>query len=316
MNIVFFGSSHFAVPSLEAASNAGYNISCVVTQPDRKMGRHLYLESTAIKKLSNELGIEIFQSQDINSEESLNFLRGLNADLFVVISYGQILSKEILGLPKKIALNSHASLLPKYRGAAPINWAIIRGEKITGITIIKMTERLDAGPIISKKEIEIFNNDTSLILKEKLSHLAAEMLLETIRDIEKNDYQLTLQDESRVTLAPKLKKEDGLINWNSCSKEIYNLVRGSLIWPGAFTYYKGKMLKIYEAGVCESSGLPGQIIQVSKEGIIAAAARGGLIIKELQIEGKRRMSAGEFIAGHKINIGERFVLDQSIAYII
>ncbi len=304
MDIVFFGTSEFALPSLKALCDAGHNVLAVVTQPDRKMGRHLRLESTAIKKLSDELGFQVFQPEDVNLEKPLDFLKGLNADLFVVISYGQILSKEVLDLPKKFALNAHASILPKYRGAAPINRAIIRGEKISGVSIIKITEKLDAGPVILKKELEISNDDTSTALKEKLSHLAAGMLLEVIRSIEKNDYTLTPQDEAKVTFAPKLKKEEGRINWKNKAVEIYNLVRGTLPWPGAFTYYKERMLKIYKAGVCESCGLPGEIREVSKEGIIVAAAEGGLIIKELQIEGKRRMNAGEFIAGHKIEAGE------------
>ncbi len=329
MNIVFFGSSKFAIPSLKALNSAGHNILSVVTQPDKRMGRHLHLESPVVKKLAAELKLKTFQPQNINSVEALNFLKDLDADLFVVISYGQILSKEALNLPKKIAINSHASILPKYRGAAPINWAIIRGEKITGVSIIKMTEKMDAGEVILVRESEILEDDTSIALGEKLSALAAGLLLEALPSIEKNNYKLMPQDESKVTFAPKLKKENGLINWESPAEDIYNLIRGCLAWPGAFTYYKGKMLKIYKARVnqfplqnmadqpsaevgepaCPEQGrrvsrLPGEIMQVSKEGVIVAAAEDSLIIEELQIEGKRRMAVKEFIAGHKIFVGE------------
>ncbi len=309
MNIVFFGSSEFAVSSLKALAIAGHNILAVVTQPDRKMGRHLRLEATAVKKNALGLNLKILQPENTNLPETLNFLKELNADLFIVVSYGQILSKELLALPKIFAINAHASILPKYRGAAPINWAIIRGEKVTGVSIIKITEKIDAGPVILEREIGICNEDTSITLREKLSRLAADLFLEAARVIEKDDYKLILQNEQDVIFAPKLKKEDGLIDWKSSSADIYNLIRGSLAWPGAFTYYKGKMLKIHKAKVssrvCKfASSNPGEIMEVSKEGIVVFTGKDNIIIEELQIEGKRKMNAEEFVAGHKISIGE------------
>jgi len=310
MRIVFFGSSQFAVPCLKALKTAGYKIACCITQPDRPKARGLHLEGTAVKQAALEYKIRTYQPERINTAEAINFIEGLNPDLFVVVSYGQILSKGILNLPAIFAVNAHASILPKYRGAAPINRAIINGELATGVTIIKMTEKMDAGPIIMQKQIHIKEDDTSLTLTEKLSQLAAELLVGSLKQIKDNDHKLMPQ-AGPVSFAPKLKKEDGLIDWEKPAQNIYNLIRGCLSWPGAFTHYKGKLLKIYKAGVCRFAGLPvcrlpGQVIKVDKDGIIVATGEGALIIEELQIEGKRRMKVEEFILGHKVVIGDRF----------
>ena len=309
MDIVFFGSSNFAVPSLKALSSCGHKISCVVTQPDKKKGRGLSWGATAIKELAGELDFRIYQPENINIPETTKFLKDLNPDLFIVIAYGQILTCEILNIPKIFSINIHASLLPKYRGAAPINWAIIKGEKITGITVMKMAVEMDAGPIIQQNEIGINNDDTSITLEDKLSGLASKLLLDSIPSIQDNKCELIPQDKNNVSFAPKLKKEDGRIDWNKPAQDIYNLIRGCITWPGAFTYYNGKLLKIYKAKVCPFARLsvcplPGKIIEVSKEGITVVTEKDSLIIEELQIEGKRRMKAEEFITGHKISIGE------------
>jgi len=287
-----------------------HKICCVVTQPDKKKGRGLHLEQTAIKTKALELGLKVYQPPGINMTDAIDFLKKFEPDLFVVVAYGQILSKEILSIPKIFSLNAHASLLPRYRGAAPINWAIINGDNQTGVSIIKMNEAMDAGPIILEKNIEIAPADTSLTLEDKMASLAAELLAEVIKSIENKNYKLTTQDENNVSFAPKLKKENGVIDWNKPAADIHNLVRGVLPWPGAFTYYKGKLLKIYKAQVSGSPDhqigeSPGQVIQVSKEGIIVATGNGNLIIKELQIEGKRRMTVEEFISGYKISLGDR-----------
>jgi len=305
MNIIFFGSGKFAVSSLRALAVAGYHISCVVTQPDRQKGRGLHLEATAVKTVASEYNLQVYQPEDINTDEVTKFLKSLNSDLFVVVSYGQILSEEVLNIPGIFAINAHASLLPKYRGAAPINWAIIKGEKTTGVSIIKMAKKMDAGPIIVQKSLEIEEADTSLTLENKLSELAWQTVIDSLLSIANNNYKLTPQDENRATLAPKLKKEDGLIDWNKSAQEICNLIRGVINWPGAFTYYKGKLLKIYKARVCLLASLPvsqfaGEIISASKENILVATGKDSLEILELQLEGKRRMKVAEFISGHKI----------------
>lgn len=307
MNIVFFGSDNFAAPSLRAILDTKHRILCVVTQPDRKSGRGLPLIPTAIKNIALESHLNIYQPIQVNSTEAIKFLKDLNPDLFVVIAYGQILSKRVLDIPKIMPINVHASILPKYRGAAPINWAIIKGERTTGITIIKMTQNLDAGSIILKDSTDIKDDDDSITLEYRLSQIAAELLINALELIENNSYRLTPQDESNVTFAPKLKKEDGLINWSKSAGEIYNLVRAILDWPGAFTYYNGKLLKIYKAKVSGQKDIPvslGEIVEVSKKGICVVTGKDNLIIEELQIEGKRKMTVGEFIAGHKIRPGE------------
>lgn len=309
MNIIFFGSSNFAVPSLKVLTENGYKISCVVTQPDRKKGRGFHLEGTAVKTLCDKTGIEIYQPEAINTSASIKFLKSLSPDLFIVVSYGQILSQEVLEIPKIFAINVHASKLPKYRGAAPINWAIIKGEKITGVTIIKMTQGLDAGAIILQEILDIKDEDTVITLEDELSKKAAGLLIDALKSIENKTYNLTPQQEDKVSFAPKLKKGDGLINWEKSAQDINNLIRGCLGWPGAFTYYNGKLFKVYKAKispqVSEFAGFSfGEITHISKEGITVAAGGGNLIIEELQLEGKRRMMVEEFIAGHKICAGE------------
>lgn len=310
MNIVFLGSPQFAAPSLKALIGSGHKISCVVTQPDRKKGRGLHLSATVIKNVAGVAKLKIYQPQRINAAEVLRFFKDLNPDLFVVVAYGQILSKDVLEIPKIFSINVHASLLPKYRGAAPINWAIINGDKTTGITIMKMSEKMDAGPILLQKNIAILGGDSAITLEKKLSCFGADLLLDSLKLIENNKYDLKLQEELDVSFAPKLKKPDGLINWNRPAQEINNLVRGCLNWPGAFTHYKGKLLKIYKATVIVSNyqtikATAGQILGVAKEGISVATGGDNLLIEELQIEGKRRMGAGEFIAGHKLCPGDR-----------
>jgi len=310
MNIVFFGSSNFAVPGLKALISSGHNISCVVTQPDREKGRGLSLSSTAVKITAKEAKLQIYQPISINAPEAAAFLQDIHADIFVVVAYGQILSQKILSLPKKMAINIHASLLPDYRGAAPINWAIINGNKNTGVSVMKMAKEMDAGPTMMGKEVPINDNDTAITLEERLSSVAAQLLTDALKKIEDDDYVLIIQDEKRVTFAPKLQKKDGLIHWDKAASSICNLVKGCLPWPGAFTRYHGKLLKIHGAEVVPLARycvvpLPGEIIEVVKNGIIVVTGKDGLLIKELQIEGKRVMKAEEFIAGHKISIGDK-----------
>ena len=293
MNIVFFGSSQFAVPSLQALIASRHKIACTVTQPDRKGGRGLHLQGTAVKTIAEESHIQIYQPQQINEDQALKFLKSLDPDLFIVVSYGQIISQKILDIPKTFSLNVHASLLPKYRGAAPINWAIIKGDKATGITVMKMVKEMDAGPIILQKAISISEDDTAPTLEDKLSRIAAQLLIDSLGSIENNNFKLNPQDENKVSFAPKLKKEDGLINWNNSAQDIYNLIRGCVSWPGAFTCYKGKLLKIYKAKISSqvrkfASSNPGEILEASKEGIVVFTGKGNIIIEELQIEGKRR----------------------------
>lgn len=306
MNIIYFGSSHFGLPSLKALLNNGYDITCVVTQPDRKKGRGLVLTKTEIKKFAEDSKLKIYQPPDVNSKETIGALKSLKPDLFVVIAYGQILSQDILDIPKIISLNLHASLLPRYRGAAPINWVIINGERKTGVTVIKMNKHMDAGPVILQKQLSISDDDTAVDLEKKLSAAGAAVLLDALKSIENNTLKMTEQKAELITYAPKLKKEDGLIDWNMPAESICNLCKGCLEWPGAYTYYKGKILKFYKSGIIPTDfkGLPGEVISVSKESIVVLTGKGALEIRELQLEGKRRMKTEEFISGHKIRAGE------------
>lgn len=309
MKIVFFGSADFSVPSLKALQTAGHEIPCVVTQPDKKKGRGLHLGHTAVKDAAGEMGIEVYQPQDINSKEAIDKLRLVTPDLFVVIAYGNILSKELLGIPKIFSVNAHASLLPAYRGAAPINWALMNGEPGTGVTIIKMNSKMDAGPILTQEETKILDTDDHLVLEERLAVLAAELTCAVIDRIEKNEFELIPQDEMGVSFAPKLKKEHGLIDWNADASGIHNKVRGLKHSPGAFTMYNGRILKIYSTSVSDASFSPeqhkaGSVLEISKEGIIVATGGGSLRVEELQPEGKRKMSVREFISGHRMRVGE------------
>ena len=311
MNIVFFGSDDFAVSSLKLLISKGRKIDYLVTQPDKKMGRGMHVGPTPVKLAAIDLNFKIFQPEDVNSPEALKFLHELSPDLFIVIAYGQILSSQLLEIPKVFSINIHASLLPKYRGAAPINRVLINGEKETGVTAIKMNEEMDAGDIIIQNKITIDEEDCAITLRNKLSELGASTLIEAIEKIENNNYKITPQDAREITLAPKMSKADGLINWKKSAKEINNLIRGCYDWPGAFTYFSGKLLKIYKAQVflqVEGNGKanPGEIVKVIKDDIVVCTGGGDLMIEELQIEGKRRMLTKEFITGHKIKAGDVF----------
>ncbi|MFA6383854.1 MAG: methionyl-tRNA formyltransferase [Candidatus Omnitrophota bacterium] len=304
MNIVFMGSGEFGEASLRMLVNKGHRILCVVTQPDKKQDRGMSIGSTPIKRAAVELGLTVYQPVDINMPESVAYLKGLKPDFIVVIAYGQKLSQKILDIPLILPLNIHASLLPAYRGAAPINWAIINGEKVTGVTLMKVTLRMDTGPVIHQKPAEILGSDTAVTLGRRLSVDASEVLIEGISGLVKGAYAFVPQDESKASVAPKLIRANGLIDWNKPAQALVNLVRGCAPWPGAYTHYKGKLIKIHKVSPvsCAVAGaLPaGRIARISKEGIVVTASDGFLLIESLQMEGKRMISAGEFIAGYKV----------------
>jgi len=308
MKIIFFGSAHFAVPALEALIKSKHELVCVVTQPDKKKGRHLHIGETDVKSTAVAAKLKTFQPENIKSKESVDFLKSLDADLFIIIAYGQMFSQEVLDIPKIMPINIHASLLPRYRGAAPINWAIINAEKKTGISIMYVSLKMDAGPVILQKEIKIEEDDTAGSLEEKLRNLGAELLMEALKIIDSRSYRLLEQDEDKVILAPKLKKEDGLIDWDAPAIDIHNQIRGVLPWPGAFTGYRGKMLKIFQADVLpifpNHKPVAGEVVRADKHGVVVACGRGFLNLKELQLEAGKRMSGHNFIIGHKLKVGD------------
>ncbi len=296
---------------MEALLKGGCKISCVVTQPDAHSGRGLPVTRTVIKDFALDRRLQVYQPESINAPESIEFLRQLKADLFVVIAYGQILSREVLDIPGLMVINLHASLLPKYRGAAPISWALLNGEQATGVTVMKVMRKMDAGPVILQKGLAIAPGDNYLTLEAKLSCVGALLLCDAVRLIESGTHTLTEQDQALASFAPKLKKENGRIDWHTPAQHIHNLVRACLFWPGAFTYYQGHLLKVYATRVAVDNApgrdlQPGRIISIAKEGISVLCGQDVLVVEELQIESKRRMKAAEFIAGHKISIGEAF----------
>lgn len=307
MNIIFFGSGRFAVKSLEMLANSKHNVNLVVTQPDKPKARHLKHLPTEVKIKAQELKLPFLQPDEPNSETVINTLKSFRPDLFVVISYGHILKEPLLNIPKFFSLNVHASLLPKYRGAAPINWAIINGESQTGISIIKMNARMDEGDILLQKKMDIQKDDTALILEEKLSLLASESSNEAINLVQGGKEQFMKQDDADVSFAPKLKKDDGLIDWNTDAVDIFNRIRGLVPWPTAWTFYKKKLLKIWKANVLsyDNIGIPGEILKITKNGFIVGCGKGALEIMELQLEGGRRISSNSFICGHKLAIGDK-----------
>ena len=308
MNIVFFGSGRFAVKSLEALVSAGHNIALVVTQPDKPKGRRLNSLPTEVKIKARELALSIYQPQNPNSQEAVDYLQKFPADVFMVIAYGHILKNPLLGLPKLYPLNVHASLLPKYRGAAPISWAIINGEKETGISVIKMNELIDAGDMLLQKKLAIEQDDTAQTLEGKLAILAARATLEAIETIGKGSMKFIGQEVGQeASFAPKLEKNHGLINWNNDALNIVNQIRGLIPWPGAFTYYKGKLVKIWSARVSENkeAAKAARILSISKKGLVIGCAKGALEIRELQLQGGKRLSAEAFLAGHKLVVGDK-----------
>lgn len=311
MKIVFFGTSDFAIPALRKLADSEHSILLLVTQPDRRRGRRLLLSPPPTKVLAAANGIPVYQVQDASSRESIDRLKKLGADLFVVISFGQILKKDVLSIPRHYAINVHGSLLPEYRGAAPTNWCIINGDKTSGITLIRMNERMDEGDIILKKEVAVCDEDTNITISEKLSALGAEALIETLGRLEKGEkLSFEKQDPSKATYAPKLKKEDGLINWKDGAEKINNMVRGLLPWPGAYTFYEKRILKILKAeviGPSSGSGLCGGVIDAIKDrGLVVRTGRGDLAIKYLQLEGKKILDADSFLRGHRIEKGHVF----------
>jgi methionyl-tRNA formyltransferase len=308
LRIVFMGTPGFAVPSLEALAGAGHDITLVVTQPDRPSGRGRKLSPPPVKLKAAELGIDVYQPERVKRPEAVERLAAERPDVIVVAAFGQILPKSVLDIPPKGCLNVHASILPRYRGAAPINWAIIRGENMTGVTIMQMDVGMDTGGMLMLEEEHIRPDDTAGTLTERLAGLGAKMVVEALERLDKRGLQPVSQDESKATYAPMLKKEIGRINWGLTAAEIERLVRGLDPWPGAYTTYDGEQLRIWRASAGDTgdnTGEPGEVLKAGREGISVATGGGVLLIIELQGPGGRRMPARDYLAGHRIAVGER-----------
>ena len=319
MKIIFMGTPDFAASALEKLVEAGHEITLVVTQPDKPKGRSGELQVSDVKACALKHGFPVFQPERIKLPENVAYLKNYEADIYVVAAFGQILSQEILDIPKFGCVNIHASLLPKYRGAAPIQQAIIDGEKTTGVTIMQMAAGMDTGDILLQREIPIDDNETGGGLFDKLSELGAELIVEALPKIERGELTPIPQDEELATKCGKLSKNMGKIDFNKNAVAIRNLVRGLNPWPSAFTRHDGKMLKIWVADalddkqVKEISGnaevmknaVPGTVSFVTKEAIGVATGKGTLVLKEVQLEGKKRMLVKDFLLGNKIEIGTK-----------
>jgi methionyl-tRNA formyltransferase len=311
MNIIFMGTPDFAVPTLNGLIKSNHKIAAVVTQPDRPKGRGREILPSPVKVVAENNKIDVLQPEKVREPDFIKKLSEYKPDCIVVVAFGQILPKEILSLPRYGCINLHASLLPKYRGAAPINWALIKGETRTGVTSMFIDEGMDTGDILLQSEIEITQDDNAGTLHDRLSNMGSDVILETLDELEKGAIKRLKQDASSATYAPKIKKEDCLIDWNTGDREIVNKIRGLTPAPGAYTSYKGKRLKIIEAISHQPSTVSrqyrkGEIFEVNRNGIKVICGDGLIVVKSLQPEGKRVMSAGEFISGHSIKAGEIF----------
>lgn len=317
MRIVFMGTPDFAVPCLEALAGSGYDIAAVVTQPDKPVGRkQSVLKAPAVKEAAIRLGIaNILQPEKIRTSEFVDAISAIAPDVIVTAAYGKILPKSVLDIPKHGCINVHASLLPKYRGAAPIQWALINGDSKTGVTTILMDEGMDTGDILLMKEIGIPSDMNAQELFDCLRILGAEVLLETLEALRDGTLTRKPQDHSKAVYVPMMTREIGLIDWKKSAVEIHNLVRGTNPWPGAYTFYRGKRLKIWKTTVCQendgflpNSGVdtvkPGMLLKCLKDGLIVATGSGLLSITELQFDNCRRMCVIE--CGHNMDVGEVF----------
>ena len=317
MKIVFMGTPDFAVSALEAIIEASHQVVAVVTQPDKPKGRGKEVQMTPVKACAEAHGIPVFQPVKVKDVEAVGTLRKFDADVFVVAAFGQILSEEILTMPKYGCINIHASLLPKYRGSAPIQWAIINGERTTGVTIMQMDKGIDTGDMLMKTEVEIDARETGDSLHDKLAHAGAKLIVEALPKIESGDVTPVKQDDGESCYARMLQKSMGRIDWQQSAKALDRLIRGLLSWPGAFTVYRGKTLKIWEEEAAAQEELygktptisidevkPGTVVLVERDAFYVQTGEGILKISSVQPEGKKRMAVRDFLLGYQVKEGE------------
>jgi methionyl-tRNA formyltransferase len=306
--IIFMGTPQFAVPSLKALVEQGENIAGVVTQPDRPKGRGRKLTPPPVKLLALEAGIPIFQAAKIKTAEFHKTLEKLQPDLIIVVAYGRILPANILNLPKYGVINVHGSLLPKYRGAAPVQWAVIRGERETGVTVMEVDEGLDTGDMLLNAKLAVSPDDTAGSLAVKMAELGGKTLAQALNLMRKGQLPPQKQDDSLATLAPPLKKEQGIIDWSKPAQEIDCLIRGLDPWPMAWTTYNDKWLRLMRPMVIqETSGeKPGVVCRADKKGLLISCGQESLFIREVQLQGAKRMDVASFLCGHALKPGYRF----------
>jgi methionyl-tRNA formyltransferase len=311
MNLVFCGTPRFAVPTLEKLVQAGFQMGLVLTQPDRPKGRGLELVPSPVKQSALRMGLPIYQPEKIKTNEELQAkLREIAPGAIIVVGYGRIIPPWMLQLPKYGNINLHASLLPKYRGAAPIQWAIANGETVTGVTTMRIDEGLDTGDILLQREISISENDTTETLAPKLAASGADLMIETLQQLQADDIQPQKQDNAQATLAPLLKKEDGRIEFGRSAQEIYNRFRGFQPWPGAFTVFRGRGLNITAMKptldrIIQQQLPQAQLLVKDNRLFVGCSNHSAIELLEVQPEGKRRILAEDFVHGYRPQTGER-----------
>lgn len=306
LNLVFCGTPQFAVPTLEALAASGFEILLVVTQPDRPKGRGLELMASPVKQSALRLLLPITQPDKIKTNDEFRAqLTALKPDAIVVVGYGRIIPQWMLDLPQLGNINLHASLLPKYRGAAPIQWAIAQGETVTGVTTMRIDAGLDTGDILMQREIPIELDDTAETVAPRLAAIGADLTVETLRGLQSGSIQPRPQDNSQATLAPILKKEDGLVDFSRSATEIFNRIRGFQSWPGAYTKFRSKTLQIWRALPSDDALAPGELKAAANRLLAGCGSGTSLELLELQLEGKKRMSAADFLRGYRPQPGEK-----------
>jgi methionyl-tRNA formyltransferase len=307
MRIVFMGTPEFAVPSLEALLSSGDQVVGVVCQPDRPKGRGHQLVSPPVKLMAERAGIPVLQPIKIRTPEFLQALSSWQPDVIAVAAYGRILHTPILQLPPMGCVNVHGSLLPKYRGAAPVQWAVINGETETGITTMLMDEGMDTGAMLLQAKLEILPEDTAGILAPRLAALGGRLLIETLAQLKAGTLVPTKQDDQQATMAPLLKKEDGLIDWTLSAASLTNRVRGLSPWPGAYTFLGAERWNIWKtvSHMGATADTPGTIVAVNKQSILVATGDGLLEVHEIQTANSKRMAVGQFLAGHRVAVGQQ-----------
>ena len=310
LKLVFCGTPAFAVPSLRALlADSYFQVAAVVTQPDRPRGRGKKTASSPVKDAALEAGVPVYQPEKIKSESSLDYFKRLAPDVVVIIAYGQIIPAALIAIPRLGWINLHGSLLPKYRGAAPINWAIINGERVTGLTTMQIDAGLDTGPLLLKYQTGIGPDETAPDLYGQLAEAGAPLIAETLKKLDQGEITATPQDNSQATLAPPLKKEDGRIDWFLPAPKIYNRIRGLQPWPGAFTTFRGATCRIWGKPLkpVSAGGMPGIILPTQEDGLLVICGGSTVLhVEQVQIEGRNRISDREFMNGARIAPGEHF----------
>ncbi|UFS71553.1 methionyl-tRNA formyltransferase [Geomonas sp. RF6] len=305
LRIIFMGTPGFACPTLQKLIDRGENVVAVVTQPDRPKGRGQQTLPPPVKVLAEGAGIPVLQPVKVRHPEAIEEIRTLAPDLIVVVAFGQILPKALLDIPRYGCINVHASLLPRYRGAAPLNWVIVNGEQETGVTTMLMDVGLDTGDMLLKKTTPIDPDEDTQSLHDRLAQIGADALAETLDALVQEELQPEPQCDDLSCYAPILKKEDGLIDWSRDAVAVKNLVRGMTPWPGAYSYLGDKLLKVYRVRTSSEGGEPGVVLCAGRDGITVACGSGSVVIEELQLEGKKRLDAAQFLAGCKMEPGVR-----------